>query len=111
MVLDSPLSLERRGVILYEYCKSNYPEMLTDVSIAWIEAGCSLKKEPAGNVMKIKNLDAYLTENQRQLSVDYGVAEASHRYYLLKTGDRQCLFGYDSEQQQPAPVFRAEVIV
>ena len=111
MVLDSPLSLERRGVILYEYCKSNYPEMLTDVSIAWIEAGCSLKKEPAGNVMKIKNLDAYLTENQRQLSVGYGVAEASHRYYLLKTGDRQCLFGYDSEQQQPAPVFRAEVIV
>ena len=111
MVLDSPLSLERRGVILYEYCKANHPEMLTDVSIAWIEAGCSLKKEPAGNVVKIKNLEMYLAENQRQLSVDYGVAEASHRYYLLKTGDRQCLFGYDSEQHQPAPVFRAEVIV
>lgn len=111
MVLDSPLSLERRGVILYEYCKVNHPEMLANVSIAWIEAGCSLKKEPAGNVVKIKNLEMYLAENQRQLSVDYGVAEASHRYYLLKTGDRQCLFGYDSEQHQPAPVFRAEVIV
>ena len=111
MVLDSPLSLERRGVILYEYCKSNHPEMLTDVSIAWIEAGCSLKKEPAGNVMKIKNLDTYLTENQRQLSVNYGVAETSHRYYLLTSGSRLVVFGYDSELHQPAPVFRAEVIV
>ena len=110
MVLDSPLSLERRGVILYEYCKANHPDMLADVSIAWIEAGCSLKKEPAGNVVKIKNLDAYLIENQLKLSVNYGVAEASHRYYLLTSGTCMIIFGYDSELHQPAPVFRAEVI-
>ena len=110
MVLDSPLSLERRGVILYEYCKANHTDMLADVSIAWIEAGCSLKKEPAGNVVKIKNLDAYLIENQLKLSVNYGVAEASHRYYLLTSGIRMIIFGYDSELHQPAPVFRAEVI-
>ena len=110
MVLDSPLSLERRGVILYEYCKANHPETLTDVSIAWIEAGCSLKKEPAGNVVKIKNIGAYLAENQCQLSVDYGVMEVSHRYYLLKAGSRMILFGYDSELHQPAPVFKAELI-
>ena len=110
MVLDSPLSLERRGVILYEYCKVNHPEMLADVSISWIEAGCSLKKEPAGNVVKIKNIGAYLAENQCQLSVDYGVMEVSHRYYLLKAGSRMILFGYDSELHQPAPVFKAELI-
>ena len=111
MVLDSPLSLERRGVVLYEYCRARHPECLKDISVAWIEAGCSLKKEPAGDIVKIKNMEAYLAENQLKLSVNYGVAEASHRYYLLKTGDRQCLFGYDSEQHQPAPVFRAEVLV
>lgn len=110
MVLDSPLSLERRGVILYEYCKANHPETLTDVSIAWIEAGCSLKKEPAGNVVKIKNIGAYLAENQCQLSVDYGVMEVSHRYYLVTSGTRMIIFGYDSELHQPSPVFRAEVI-
>ena len=110
MVLDSPLSLERRGVILYEYCKVNHPEMLADVSISWIEAGCSLKKEPAGNVVKIKNIEAFLAENNLDLSVNYGVAEASHRYYLLKAGSRMILFGYDSELHQPSPVFRAEVI-
>ena len=39
MVLDSSLSLERRGVILYEFCKLHYPYAVADVSIAWIRAG------------------------------------------------------------------------
>lgn len=45
MVLDSPLSQERRGVLLYNYRKENHPERVTDVSIAWIQAGHSLKKD------------------------------------------------------------------
>jgi radical SAM superfamily enzyme YgiQ (UPF0313 family) len=110
MVLDSPLSLERRGVVLYEYCRANYPEMLVHVSVAWIEAGCSLKKEPAGDIAKVKNLDAYLAENNLDLSVCYGSAEASHRYYLLTSGSCRILFGYDSGHHQPAPVFKAELI-
>jgi hypothetical protein len=110
MVLDSPLSLERRGVVLYEYCRANYPEMLVHVSVAWIEAGCSLKKEPAGDIAKVKNLDAYLAENNLDLSVCYGSAEASHRYYLLTSGSCRILFGYDSGLHQPAPVFKAELI-
>ena len=129
MVLDSPLSLERRGVILYEYCKVHHPSMLTAVSIAWIEAGCSLKKEPAGNITKIKNLDAYLEESGCQMQIQYGTADPSHRYFLLSPDvqggtsavdgtpgttpdgssapDRAYLFGYDSQAHQPAPVFMA----
>ena len=107
MVLDSPLSLERRGVILYEYCRKYHPEKLTEVSIAWIEAGCSLKKEPAGDIVKIKNLEAYLTENQENIIAEYGEQSPSHRYYLLKSADRKYIFGYDSEVHQPSPVFKA----
>ena len=107
MVLDSPLSLERRGVILYEYCKEHHPERLTDISIAWIEAGCSLKKEPAGNISKIKNLDGFLKENGYRLSIRYGEAAPSHRYFLLRSSDGCLLFGYNSELHQPAPVFMA----
>ena len=109
MVLDSPLSLERRGVILYGYCKENHPTSVTDVSIAWIEAGCSLKKEPAGDIIKIKHLDAWLTENHCQMTAEYGTADPSHRYYLLTSGERKIVFGYDSLTHQPAPVFRAEI--
>ena len=107
MVLDSPLSLERRGVILYEYCREHHPDRLTDISIAWIEAGCSLKKEPAGNISKIKNLDGFLKENGYRLSIRYGKAASSHRYFLLRSSDGCLLFGYDSELHQPAPVFMA----
>lgn len=72
MVLDSPLSQERRGVLLYNYIKENHPERVTDVSIAWIQAGHSLKKEPAGDIVKIKDLESYLAENQAQMSIRYG---------------------------------------
>lgn len=49
-IIDTPLSLERRGLILYNFCKNHYPDYLTQVSIAWIEAGMSLKKVPAEKV-------------------------------------------------------------
>ena len=109
MVLDSPLSQERRGVILYEYCKKLHPDKVTDVSVAWIEAGHSLKKEPAGNIIKIKNLEGYLTEHQAQMTITYGQATPSHRYFLLTSSDKKFIFGYDSEVHQPEPVFRAEI--
>ena len=109
MVLDSPVSLERRGVILYEYCRIHYPEKLTDVSVAWIEAGFSLKKEPAGKILRIKHLGAFLEEESLLMSVVYGQSEPSHRYYMLASDDRKILFGYDSESHQPSPVFMASL--
>lgn len=109
MVLDSPVSLERRGVILYEYCKGNHPEKLTDVSVAWIEAGFSLKKDPAGKILRIKHLGAFLEEESLLMSVVYGQPEPSHRYYMLTSDDRKILFGYDSESHQPSPVFMASL--
>ena len=109
MVLDSPLSMERRGIILYEYCHVHYPDKVIDVSIAWIEAGCSLKKAPAGNIAKIKNIEAYLTENNCIMVPDYGTPSGLHRYYLLTSGERRILFGYDSEEHHPYPVFRAHM--
>ena len=110
MVLDSPLSLERRGVILYEYCREYYPDFLTDISLSWIEAGCSLKKEPAGEIIKIKNLDAFLQNGGYHISIKYGAESPSHRYFLLKSLKDRFLFGYDSENHQPAPVFMAELL-
>lgn len=110
MVLDSPVSLERRGCLLYEYCRSCHPENIAEVSLAWIEAGFSLKKEPAGDVRKIKHPDTYLDETGLKLSVEYGTANSTHRYYMFVSGDRKVLFGYDSAQHQPSPVFKADLL-
>ena len=109
MVLDSPLSLERRGVILYDYCKKHHKEHLADLSISWIEAGYSLKKEPAGQISKIKNLDLFLNENCCSMSVVYGEASPTHRYYLLEIPGMRAIFGYDSILYQQSPVFRADL--
>ena len=49
-VIDQPLGLERRGIILYEFCQKHYPDYTCAVSRAWIEAGMSLKKQPAERV-------------------------------------------------------------
>lgn len=109
MVLDSPISLERRGVILYEYCRAHHPERISTVSIAWIQGGFSLKKAPAGNITKIKNLDALLKKLSAEMTVLYGEASPTHRYYLYTSDDRFALFGYDSSDHQPAPIFMAEL--
>ena len=109
MVLDSPLSQERRGILLYKYIKEHYPERATDVSVAWIRAGYSLKKEPAGDVVKIKDLEDYLAENQAKMRITYGTADPSHRYFLLISCGRRFIFGYDSQEHHHEPAFMADV--
>ena len=109
MVLDSPLSQERRGVILYEYCRNQYPDKINDISIAWIQAGFSLKKEPAGNVVKIKDTEAYLIGSHSCMNILSGDYNPTDRHYLFTCADMKILFGYDSENHHPAPIFMAEI--
>ena len=107
MVLDSPVSVERRGVLLYEYCKAHNPDKVADISIAWIKAGCSLKKEPAGDTVKIKHIEQFLTDGKYLVSVEYGQMDPTHRYHLLTSGETKVLFAYDSENHHHEPVFMA----
>ena len=123
MVLDSPLSLERRGLLLFYYCVENYAEMLTDISVAWINAGCSLKKKPAENTAKAKHLDfdhenstvcimdRHLDMADRSFKMDirYGTPVPSHKYFILPYSEGFFLFGYDSQDHQPTPSFMADL--
>ena len=109
MILNSPASLERRGLLLYNYCKKHHPESLSKVSLAWIETGFSLKKEPAGNILKVKNMEAYLSENNLQIKTEYGQLDSTLRYYLYTSEEEKVIFGYDSQTHLPAPIFRATV--
>ncbi len=103
-VIDTPLSLERRGLILYDFCKNHYPKYLTQVSIAWIEAGMSLKKTPAE---KVKTKRQVPPENWE---VVYGLYRESLRLCFLPTteeGQHGYWFGFESEIQKIQPVFKA----
>ena len=96
-VIDQPLSLERRGIILYEFCKTNYPAYETKVTIAWIEAGMSLKKKPAERV-RTKHVTLPHTAE-----IIYGHSAENMRFCLLADKETQHWFGFDSESQQTKP--------
>ncbi len=110
MMLDSPVSVERRGVILYEYFRERNPEKLAEVSLAWIEGGLSLKKDPAGEIIRIKHLEAFLENEGLDMDIKYGVAGPSHRYFLMRSGNKKIIFGFDSQNHQPSPVFKGELM-
>ena len=103
--IDQPVSLERRGELLYLFCRDHYPKYVTDVTVAWIEAGMSLKKRPAEGV---RTRHVQPSEGWR---VVYGTYAENMRLCFLPTdgGAHGCWFGYDTVSQCPAPIFRAEM--
>lgn len=103
-LIDQPLSLEKRGLLLYEFCKSHYPKHQTAVSIAWIEGGMSLKKLPAERVRTKRQVPP---ENWQVL---YGVYKESLRLCFLPDNNKEdegYWFGFESEVQKVEPVFKA----
>lgn len=104
-LIDQPLSLEKRGLILYEYCKQYYPDFRLKASIAWIEAGMSLKKLPAE---KIKTKHQIPPE---RWDVIYGEYKESLRLCFLPVDQENrhgYWFGFESEIQKAEPVFKAK---
>ena len=104
-LIDNPMSLEKRGLVLYQYIKEYYPIYLTDASVAWIEAGMSLKKQPAERV-KTKHqtppehwevLQGHYKENLKLCFLPTDT-EALHGYW----------FGFETETQRITPVFKAK---
>ena len=102
-IIDTPLSLERRGLILYNFCKNHYPDYLTQVSIAWIEAGRSLKKVPAEKVRTKRQVPPESWE------VIYGSYREKLRLCFLPVDEdgHGYWFGFESEIQKIEPVFKA----
>ncbi len=97
-VIDQPLSLERRGIILYDFCRTNYPAYESKAAVAWIEAGMSLKKKPAE---KVKTKHVTLPEN---LEIKYGHPAENMRCCMLPDGNMSHWFGFSTEDQQAKPI-------
>lgn len=103
-LIDQPMSLEKRGLILYEFCKQNYPEYQIQAAIAWIEAGMSLKKLPAEKVWTKRQIPP------ATWNIIYGEYKESLRLCFLpadEKGEHGYWFGFESEIQKAGPVFKA----
>lgn len=102
--IEQPMSLERRGELLYLFCCEHYPNHTIHVTIAWIEAGMSLKKRPAEHI-----LTAHL-QPPNGWTVIYGEYTDQLRLCHLPTGPdgEGYWFGYSSADHRQPPVFKAE---
>ncbi len=103
-LIDQPMSLEKRGLVLYEFCKQQYPEYQTAMTVAWIEAGMSLKKLPAE---KVKTKHQTPPEDWQTI---YGEYKESLRLCFLPidgASGKGYWFGFESEIQKIRPVFKA----
>jgi hypothetical protein len=99
------MSLEKRGLVLYEYIKEFHPTYRTQASIAWIEAGMSLKKQPAE---RVKTKHQAPPEHWIVLQGDY---KENLRLCFLPTdeeGLQGYWFGFEKESQQITPIFKAK---
>ncbi len=103
-LIDQPMSLEKRGLILYEFCKQSYSEYQIQAAIAWIEAGMSLKKLPAEKVWTKRQIPP------ATWNIIYGEYKESLRLCFLpadEKGEHGYWFGFESEIQKASPVFKA----
>ena len=104
-LIDQPMSLEKRGLVLYEYCKKHRPDYQIKASIAWIEAGMSLKKRPAERV-----------KTKHQVPPEHWEVLEGHYHEKLKLcflptdteNTHGYWFGFETETQRITPVFKAK---
>lgn len=112
--IDQPMSLERRGELLYLFCMDNYASHALAVTEAWIEAGMSMRKRPAEKVKSGKAIaeefDKWITCHANTHAV-YGEYNKALRMFFLPTDDggNGIWFGYENTAQHSAPVFKMVV--
>ncbi len=97
-LLDRPLSVERRGQLLYDFCaQGGCSNFLDDISLAWIETGLSMRAPQAGDVTKAQSLPEGV-ERRR----------GAH-YYLWRGSERSYIFCIDRSVDHSKPIERIEV--
>ena len=98
-LLEQPLSLERRGALLYEFCEERYPMFLTDISVAWIVAGIPFAKEPS------KRLKPWSKEVPGDVVNVMGEYESVMRVYHLPGEKEEFWFGFDRGKSASRPLY------
>lgn len=100
-LLEQPLSLEKRGVLLYEFCGEHYPMFSDEITVAWVLAGIPLAKEPSGNVRPWKGgLPA-------DIEVLKGECAGTMRLYHFVGNGTDYWFGFDRAKSASRPLFLA----
>ncbi len=97
-LLEKPLSLEKRGSLLYRFSEEHMGGAYSDeISIAWIENGMSLRKTEAGEVTKATTLPDEITR------------QPSMHYYHWQGKKSSYIFVFDRSVDHSRPVAKYEI--
>lgn len=100
-LLEQPLSLEKRGMLLYDFCEVYYPKFLSSIIVSWVLAGIPLVKEPS---KKIRPWTIALPEDIRVLQGEYS---EMMRLYYMSDHEKEYWFGFDRAKSASKPLFMA----
>lgn len=100
-LLDQPLSLERRGQLLHDYCAPRYPDLLPALAVHWVLAGLPLARVPGLPVLPFR---APLPPDLTYL---HGTPAPVTRLYRLPAPPLEYIFGFDRSVSPSVPLFVA----
>lgn len=99
--IDSPLSMEKRGLLLYNYLIDNGVDYITEFKVEWIKNGLPLRKEPTNDIVS-SNI-----EIRNDAVVILGEYEETMRKYHFSCKDKTYIFGFDRSKSHCKPIFIA----
>ncbi|MEG0517658.1 MAG: DUF4080 domain-containing protein [Bacteroidales bacterium] len=95
--LIQPMSFESKSMLLYQFCKTYYPDNLFTISLQWIRNGLSVKKEPA-NILTAWNSKTPQYENPLFNKNNYQI-----KYYYAIHNGLIYWFSFNNETSRNTP--------
>ncbi len=96
--LETAYSLESKSMILYLFCKENYPQFLPEISLKWICNGLSIKKEPA------ENLKMWSFKNHTLANPVLDESNVHNSYYYLELDGARYWFVFNKLESRNKPI-------
>ncbi len=93
-IIDTPLSQERRGQILYDYCIENYPSALSLLTIGWLKSGLSLKRGAGATAKQYKD----------GIPEELNVGGVNGRIYNITIENNEIWFTIDRSKSLTKPI-------
>lgn len=91
-------SFESKSMLLYNFCKINYPQFKDLITINWINCGLSLKKEPASGVVHWNIKDKEQIHNPLFIEEKF-----TNSYYYFDYKDIRYWFTFNKSEDRCKP--------
>lgn len=102
--METVYSFESKSMILYTFCKENFPSCLPRITLGWIANGLSIKKEPA-SPLKLWSFKERIPANPV-----FDANEVGNSYYYMELEQSRFWFVYNKKisRNRPSVIFEEQ---